>query len=65
MSGVTILTGQAETEHAAKSNLLMNLKSYMAKGGWRPQGGVTHAILPPSPGNTKPMHYFSVLMMEV
>lgn len=64
MSGITILTGQAESEHAAKSDLLMKLKGYASKDRWRPQGGVTHTILPPSPTNTKPMHYFSVLMVE-
>ncbi len=64
MSGVTILTGQAESEHAAKSDLLVKLKGYLVKDDWRPQGGVTHAILPPSSTDSNPIHYFSVLLVK-
>lgn len=64
MSGITIITSQANTEHAAISDLLIKLKGYESRKGWRPQGGITHAILPISSTNTNPIHYFSVLMIK-
>lgn len=63
MSSVTILGGQAYTEHAAKSELLEKIKSYI-KSGWHIQGGISHAIMQQSSENHKTTHFFSVLMVK-
>ncbi len=64
MSSVTILTGRAETEYAAHSELLEKISSYIDSGGWKIQGGITHAILQSSTENTKTIHFLSVLMVQ-
>ncbi len=64
MSSVTILTGRAETEYSAQSELLEKIRSYVDSGGWEVQGGITHAILQPPSENSKTIHFFSVLMVQ-
>lgn len=64
MSSATILTGEADSPHAAKSRLLNELNSYLERGGYHVYGGITHAIIPPTASAQKPTHFFSVLLMK-
>ncbi len=64
MTNITILTGQAETAHGAKSQLLRDLETYIEKEGWVVQGGISHVVIPPLSPTQKPTHYMSVLLIK-
>jgi len=65
MSTATILLGQGPSAAEAKSKLLTELKHYIGNNEWRPQGGITHTIIPPENQSQNTTHLFSVLMIKL
>ncbi len=64
MSSATILTGEGNSSHAAKSKLLNELNSYLDRGEFHIYGGITHAIMPATDPSQKPTHFFSILLVK-